>query len=249
MIHPDNLPKPPQWNVDSIRGVKLMLNKVISQQTTQSGEETKSTQMTENTEKTQKVQRTPKKKKKKRRFSWHTLTMFIGLATMLGSAGWWVYDKFFANSKDNNGETLLTYTEDYERVMDDDELEELIEKLNLPESDDDVSPFFGTYSYKTDDGGGFDMIFEHPDGDDNRVLARYKALIDGELEAEGIVCYLGNSIFGCFKDEKQIGKKPLTYFYAKKEGKRICITNGKKAEDLVYQEEEEEDDDDEDDDE
>ena len=233
---PNNLTTPPLWGSDATSTIRMALNRVATD--------------SQNSQNSQNNQKEKKEKKKKRRFSWHILTMLVGFVMMIGSAGMWVYDRFFANNSsktESEVETLLTYTEDYETVVDDDELEELTKKLKAPESDEDVSPFFGTYSYETDDGG-LEMVFEYPDGDDNRVLANFKTLVDGELKQEGIVCYYGNSIYGCFKNEKKIGSKALAYFYAKKEGQRICITDGKNKQDLVYQEKEKEDDEDEEDD-
>lgn len=166
---PDSIP--PKWNANSTRSQKVILYKEDTKTGTNPSQLRRMTpqkmkEMKQNSKKPTKKAKTKKKHTKR-----NVLLVFILLLLVGGGIAAWqlgLLKGFGIGGSSSDGNDLLSYSPDYECIVDEDEIDDIVEKYGFPETTKDNSPLFGTYSGDLDEAG-VSITLDVPDGDDDRI--------------------------------------------------------------------------------
>jgi len=222
---PDSIP--PKWNANSTRSQKVILYKEDTKTGTNPSQLRRMTpqkmkEMKQNSQKPTKKAKTKKKHTKR-----NVLLVFILLLLVGGGIAAWqlgLLKGFGIGGSSSDGDDLLSYSPDYECIVDEDEIDDIVEKYGFPETTKDNSPLFGTYSGDLDEAG-VSITLDVPDGDDDRIVAVYYATVDDVDSPKGVCCYCGNSIYAVYQNADDVGGSPNFYFFAKSDGHTICFSD------------------------
>ena len=133
---------------------------------------------------------------------------------------WWAFNSF----TDGGGSDMSNY----ERIMTDEELDEIISKSEFPTTTEVASPREGTYSYTGEIEGATHTISMKytPISESKKVVGQLKMYADGKESLTFFCAYCGRSVYAVYPDSSQVGMKTDGYIYVKPGGRTIILNDG-----------------------
>lgn len=159
------------------------------------------------------------KKKKKGGCLKQLLGWLIGLGVFFGL--WIVLVKACSDDegdvKDNQDATK------YERIMSQASVDSLQAAIGFPQTTDDVAPLGGDYDVMA---RGYAVTVSLQPAQNGKVVGKAEMKLGGRSKVKGVYAYCGNSIYGIYENEEEIGGKARNYFFARPDRKSIMMIDG-----------------------
>lgn len=154
------------------------------------------------------------------------LLWIIGIIVVIGgilyAIGSWFGD---TDGGDGGEENDNQKPSQFERVMDRQQVEALVEAQGFPTTTKDVAPLGGEYVGSVK---GWTITVTLKPEQNGKIVGRVKQDANGYTAvSDGVYCYCGNSIYAVYKDESYMEEgKVQNYFYAQPDRKSIMMIDG-----------------------
>ena len=161
------------------------------------------------------------KKKKKGGCLRHILGWIIGLGVFF--VLWTLLVKACSDEEDGGKE--IQDPAKFERVMSQSSVDSLQAAIGFPQTTDDVAPLGGDYKVRTH---GVAITVSLEPAQNGKVVGNAAMKLGSRSKFKGVYAYCGNSIYGIYENEEEIGGNPRNYFFARPDRESILmIDDGK----------------------
>ncbi len=111
----------------------------------------------------------------------------------------------------------------FERVMSQASVDSLVGAQGFPKTTDDVAPLGGDYEVVAQ---GYVVTVSLEPAQNGKVVGKAEMKLAGRSKVKGVYAYCGNSIYGIYENEENVGGKARNYFYAQPDRKSIMMIDG-----------------------
>ena len=154
-----------------------------------------------------------------KRLLWWTAGIILLLIVLI-----WAFSKCSGGDGGDNGDEKDTQDPTkFERIMSQTSIDSLQETIGFPKATDDVAPLAGDYEVTAQN---FPICVSLQPAQDGKVVGKAQVKLAGRTKVKGVYVYCGNSIYGIYEDEEDIGGKAHNYFYALEDRKSIMMIDG-----------------------
>lgn len=164
----------------------------------------------------------PEKKKKKGGCLKRLLLWTVGIMVALVGAIW-LFAKYFDGDSGDGGESDNQNPATFERIMSQASADSLQGAIGFPKTTEDVAPLAGDYEAMAQN---FPIAVSLQPAQNGKMVGKAKIKLAGHTKVDGVYAYCGNSIYGIYEDEEDIGGKARNYFYALEDRKSIMMIDG-----------------------
>ncbi len=153
-----------------------------------------------------------------KRLLWWTAGIIVLLIVLI-----WAFSKCSGGDGDNGDEKDTQDPTKFERIMSQESTDSLQEAIGFPKTTNDVAPLAGDYEVMAQ---SFPVSVTLQPAQDGKVVGKAQVKLAGHTKVKGVYVYCGNSIYGIYEDEEDIGGKARNYFYALEDRKSIMMIDG-----------------------
>jgi len=150
----------------------------------------------------------------------HLLGWVIGLAVFF--VLWVVLVKACSNEEGGGGKDDQDPAK-FERIMSQASVDSLQTAIGFPKTTDDVAPLAGDYHVTAQ---GYEVTVSLEPAPNGKVVGKAEMKLNGRSKVKGVYAYCGNSIYGIYEYEEDVGGKARNYFYAQPDRKSIMMIDG-----------------------
>ena len=111
----------------------------------------------------------------------------------------------------------------FERIMSQASADSLQAAIGFPQTTDDVAPLAGDYHVTAQ---GYEVTVSLEPAPNGKVVGKAEMKLNGRSKVKGVYAYCGNSIYGIYENEEDVGGKARNYFYAQPDRKSIMMIDG-----------------------
>ncbi|GEM_PF-4125365 len=111
----------------------------------------------------------------------------------------------------------------FERIMSQASADSLQAAIGFPQTTDDVAPLAGYYEVMAQ---GYEVTVSLEPVPNGKVVGKAEMKLNGRSKVKGVYAYCGNSIYGIYENEENVGGKARNYFYAQPDRKSIMMIDG-----------------------